>query len=52
MKTLSSTDPVVVKKFSEEANLMKTFSHPNIISLLGKTKVSVSLLTFVTQRTS
>lgn len=36
VKTLSSTDPVIVQKFSEEANLMKKFVHPNVISLLGK----------------
>lgn len=36
VKTLSSTDPEVVTKFMEEAELMKKFSHPNIVSLLGK----------------
>ena len=36
VKTLTSRDPEVVKKFYEEAELMKKFSHPNIISLLGK----------------
>ena len=36
VKTLSSTDPAVVNKFMEEAELMKKFSHPNIVSLLGK----------------
>lgn len=36
VKTLSTTDPEIVKKFMEEAELMKIFSHPNIVSLLGK----------------
>ena len=36
VKTLSSTDPVIVQKFGEEANLMKKFVHPNVVSLLGK----------------
>lgn len=36
VKTLSSSDRDVVKKFMEEAELMKKFSHPNIVSLLGK----------------
>ena len=36
VKTLTSRDPDVIKKFHEEAELMKTFSHPNIVSLLGK----------------
>ena len=36
VKTLSSTDPEVVTKFMEEAELMKKFSHPNVVSLLGK----------------
>lgn len=36
VKTLTSRDPDVVKKFHEEAELMKKFSHPNIVSLLGK----------------
>ena len=35
VKTLTSRDPDVIKKFHEEANLMKKFSHPNIVSLLG-----------------
>ena len=35
VKTLTSRDPEVIKKFNEEANLMMKFSHPNIVSLLG-----------------
>ena len=35
VKTLASRDPVKVTKFMEEAELMKIFSHPNIVSLLG-----------------
>lgn len=35
VKTLSSRDPEMVAKFMEEAELMKKFSHPNIVSLLG-----------------
>ena len=36
VKTLSSTDPEIVRIFMEEAELMKRFSHPNIVSLLGE----------------
>ena len=36
VKTLSSTDPLIVMKFTDEANLMKQILHTNIISLLGK----------------
>ena len=36
VKTLTSRDSDVIKKFYEEAELMKKFSHPNIVSLLGK----------------
>ena len=35
VKTLSSRDPEMVAKFMDEAELMKRFSHPNIVSLLG-----------------
>ena len=35
VKTLTSRDPDVVRKFHEEAELMKKFSHPKIVSLLG-----------------
>ncbi|CAI8011353.1 Inactive tyrosine-protein kinase transmembrane receptor ROR1 [Geodia barretti] len=35
VKTLTSRDPQKVAKFMEEAELMKKFSHPNIVSLLG-----------------
>ena len=35
VKTLSSRDPEMVAKFMDEAELMKKFSHPNIVSLLG-----------------
>ena len=36
VKTLTSTDQTLVKKFMEEADLMKKFIHPNIVSLLGR----------------
>ena len=36
VKTLISRNPDVIKKFYEEAELMKKFSHPNVVSLLGK----------------
>ncbi len=36
VKTLTSRDPAVIQKFVEEAELMKKFTHPNIVSLLGK----------------
>ena len=36
VKTLASRDPEKVAKFMEEAELMKRFSHPNIVSLLGR----------------
>ena len=36
VKTLASRDKQVVQKFMEEMELMKIFSHPNIVSLLGK----------------
>ena len=36
VKTITSTDPDVVKNFRQEAGLMKQFCHPNIVSLLGK----------------
>ena len=36
VKTLSSTDPEDRKKFAEETELMKIFSHRNIVSLLGE----------------
>ena len=36
VKTLNSKDPDVIQRFKEEAKLMKKFSHPNIVSLLGK----------------
>ena len=39
VKTLTSQDPDVFRKFREEAELMKKFSHPNIISLLGERTV-------------
>jgi len=35
-KVLNSRDDEEVKTFTEEAELMKKFSHPNIVSLLGK----------------
>ena len=35
VKTLTSRDPDVIRMFYEEANLMKMFSHPNIVNLLG-----------------
>ena len=36
VKTLTSTDHEVVRKFMEEVELMKQFTHPNIVSLLGE----------------
>lgn len=36
VKTLTSRDQDVIRKFHQEAELMKKFSHPNIVSLLGK----------------
>ncbi len=36
VKTLSGNNPELVKKFMEEADLMRRFSHPNIVSLLGR----------------
>ena len=35
VKTLSSQEPEVIGRFLEEAELMKKFSHPNIVSILG-----------------
>lgn len=35
VKTLNSRDPDKIHKFLEEAELMKKFSHPNIVSILG-----------------
>jgi serine/threonine protein kinase len=35
VKTLTSRDPSVITKFKEEADLMRKFVHPNIVSLLG-----------------
>ena len=45
VKTLSTSDPEVVRKFMEEAELMKKFSHPNIVSLLGKNHILEDLIT-------
>ncbi len=36
VKTLSGNHPQLVRKFMEEADLMRRFSHPNIVSLLGE----------------
>ena len=36
VKMLSSQEPEVVAKFLEEADLMKRFTHPNIVSILGR----------------
>ena len=44
VKTLSSRDPDVIQKFMDETDLMKKFSHPNIVSLLGG---SLSTLNFL-----
>lgn len=43
VKTLSSREPEMVARFMEEAELMKKFSHPNIVSLLGKTPFCLCL---------
>ena len=45
VKTLNNKDPDVIQKFKEEAELMKRFSHPNIVSLLGKQQHKFELLT-------
>lgn len=37
VKTLTSQDTTIIQKFLEEAELMKKFSHPNIVSILGNT---------------
>ena len=36
VKTLNSQEPRIVDKFLEEAELMKKFTHPNIVSILGR----------------
>ena len=36
VKTLNSRMQEDIQKFLEEAELMKKFSHPNIVSILGK----------------
>ena len=36
VKTLASKDSGKVRKFLEEVELMKMFSHVNIVSLLGQ----------------
>jgi hypothetical protein len=41
VKTLSSRDPSVIQKFMDETDLMKKFTHPNIVSLLGVCELSV-----------
>ncbi|CAI8001574.1 Proto-oncogene tyrosine-protein kinase receptor Ret [Geodia barretti] len=42
VKTLSSRDPSVIQKFTDETDLMKKFTHPNIVSLLGVCNMSVT----------
>lgn len=42
VKTLTSRDPWVIGKFKEEAELMKKFVHPNIVSLLGNTLLNAT----------
>ena len=46
VKTLSTRDPVMVDKFVQEAELMKIFSHPNIVSLLG-TKIWLIIIIII-----
>ena len=36
VKVLNSREEAEVRVFTEEAELLKRFSHPNIVSLLGK----------------
>ena len=36
VKTLTSRDPVIINNFRAETELMKKFTHPNIVSLLGE----------------
>ena len=43
VKTLSNTDPTGSRRFLEEIDLMKTFCHPNIISLLGEGNFNTAL---------
>ena len=43
VKTLSSTDPEDRKKFAEETELMKTFTHRSIVSLLGESDCESSI---------
>ena len=35
VKTLNTQEPDIIENFLEEAELMKKFSHPNIVSILG-----------------
>ena len=36
VKVLNSREEAEVRVFTEEAELLKRFSHPNIVSLLGE----------------
>ena len=36
VKTLSSRQGKLLQKFRQEVDLMKKFSHPNIVTLLGE----------------
>jgi len=36
VKVLNSREETEIRVFTEEAELLKRFSHPNIVSLLGK----------------
>ena len=46
VKTLSSRDPSVIQKFTDETDLMKKFTHPNIVSLLGKPLLVHNILVY------
>lgn len=46
VKTLTSRDPEIIDKFREEAELMKKFSHPNIVSLLGEPHVTEYIIMY------
>ena len=51
VKTLTSRDPLVISKFKEEADLMRKFVHPNIISLLGMPLYNCTVWNKKTSRT-
>ena len=50
VKTLSRSKMKEIDKFMQEVDLMKKFSHPNIVSLLGESFVSVCVCVCVCTR--